>query len=232
MYFRQDKSVPLINLSVISKQKNKHYGPLYGNASMNHLKKISSNVTLKNNPNFNLLKKLLSKSYNKINDPDSNELLIKNNSNNNNSDFNESSYSLKSCQENDKKINHVAGKPLESDNEPQIDTFLNVEIPLKNKTIFHMCSIDKNASNTALNDNCIASSTEYGTYSTYRGTSRRDQDLRDPVELLDQHPVHHNHHHHHHTHHHHHREGSVKRGQFTRSLSNTEPPPDEKTGTF
>ncbi|XP_019867469.2 regulating synaptic membrane exocytosis protein 2 [Aethina tumida] len=56
----------------------------------------------------------------------------------------------------------------------------------------------------------------------------RDQDLRDPLEPLDQH---HNHHHHHH-HHHHHRENSVKRGQFTRSLSNTEPPPDEKTVHF
>ncbi|KAK5647100.1 hypothetical protein RI129_005564 [Pyrocoelia pectoralis] len=45
----------------------------------------------------------------------------------------------------------------------------------------------------------------------------QEADLRDPLE------------HHHHHHHHHHREGSVKRGQFTRSLSNSEPPVDEKT---
>ncbi|XP_050294946.1 regulating synaptic membrane exocytosis protein 2 isoform X2 [Anthonomus grandis grandis] len=43
-------------------------------------------------------------------------------------------------------------------------------------------------------------------------------------------PYHHNHHHHHQHHHHHHRrEGTVKRGQFTRSLSNTEPPTEDKT---
>ncbi|KAK4880315.1 hypothetical protein RN001_008461 [Aquatica leii] len=48
----------------------------------------------------------------------------------------------------------------------------------------------------------------------------QEQDLRDPIEQQ---------HHHHHHHHHHHRDGSIKRGQFTRSLSNTEPPVDEKT---
>lgn len=38
--------------------------------------------------------------------------------------------------------------------------------------------------------------------------------------------------HYHHRHYRQHREGSVKRGQFTRSLSNNEPPPDEKTGNI
>ncbi|CAH2011777.1 unnamed protein product [Acanthoscelides obtectus] len=67
----------------------------------------------------------------------------------------------------------------------------------------------------------------------YRNSSKdqRDHDLLDPIEPLDQHQHyssnHHSHHHHHH--HHHHRDGSVKRGQFTRSLSNTDPPPDERT---
>ncbi|XP_031342327.1 regulating synaptic membrane exocytosis protein 2 isoform X6 [Photinus pyralis] len=46
----------------------------------------------------------------------------------------------------------------------------------------------------------------------------QEADLRGPLE-----------HHHHHHRHHHHREGSVKRGQFTRSLSNSDPPVDEKT---
>nr|CAI5824961.1 unnamed protein product [Callosobruchus analis] len=68
----------------------------------------------------------------------------------------------------------------------------------------------------------------------YRNSSKdqRDQDLLDPIEPLDHHQHyssnHHSHHHHHHRHHHH-RDGSVKRGQFTRSLSNTDPPPDERT---
>nr|CAH7716938.1 unnamed protein product [Callosobruchus chinensis] len=68
----------------------------------------------------------------------------------------------------------------------------------------------------------------------YRNSSKdqRDHDLLDPIEPLDHHQHyssnHHSHHHHHH-HHHHHRDGSVKRGQFTRSLSNTDPPPDERT---
>ncbi|XP_063931974.1 regulating synaptic membrane exocytosis protein 2 isoform X1 [Zophobas morio] len=57
-----------------------------------------------------------------------------------------------------------------------------------------------------------------------RNSRDRGQDLREPMEPID---PHHNHHHHHH-HHHHNRESSIKRGQFTRSLSNTEPPPDEK----
>ncbi|CAH1186021.1 unnamed protein product [Phyllotreta striolata] len=74
--------------------------------------------------------------------------------------------------------------------------------------------------------------TEYG-YRTInsRGMRERDHDPRETIEPLDPHHnyhLNHNHHHHHH-HHHNHREGSVKRGQFTRSLSNTEPPTDEKT---
>ncbi|XP_074041991.1 rab3 interacting molecule [Leptinotarsa decemlineata] len=79
--------------------------------------------------------------------------------------------------------------------------------------------------------------TEYGGYPSYRSTQRsareQDPDTRNPIEPLDPHhsyhPNHYPNHHHHHHHHHHHREGSVKRGQFTRSLSNTEPPTEEKT---
>ncbi|XP_057663298.1 regulating synaptic membrane exocytosis protein 2 isoform X2 [Diorhabda carinulata] len=74
--------------------------------------------------------------------------------------------------------------------------------------------------------------TEYG-YRTMNSRSTRDRDHepREPIEPLD---PHHNYHlsnnlHHHHHHHRHHRDGSVKRGQFTRSLSNTEPPMEEKT---
>lgn len=75
-------------------------------------------------------------------------------------------------------------------------------------------------------------STEYSTgsdryaYSSgyHREPSRtmreRTQDIRDPLESID----------HHHHYHKHHRESSIKRGQFTRSLSNTEPPHDEKAG--
>ncbi|CAH1368306.1 unnamed protein product [Tenebrio molitor] len=70
-------------------------------------------------------------------------------------------------------------------------------------------------------------SDRYGYTTSHRTVPRnsrdRNQDLRDPIEPIDQH---HNHHHHHH--HHHNRESSIKRGQFTRSLSNTEPPTDEK----
>ncbi|KAG5896270.1 hypothetical protein JTB14_033567 [Gonioctena quinquepunctata] len=81
-----------------------------------------------------------------------------------------------------------------------------------------------------------AVSGEYGSYPSYRNTQRNaresDPDPRDPIEPLDPHrnyhPNHNSNHHHHH-HHHHHRDGSVKRGQFTRSLSNTEPPNEEKT---
>ncbi|XP_072388810.1 regulating synaptic membrane exocytosis protein 2 [Diabrotica undecimpunctata] len=75
--------------------------------------------------------------------------------------------------------------------------------------------------------------TEYG-YRTMnsRGARERDHEHREPIEPLDPHHnyhLNHNQHHHHHHHHHHHRESSVKRGQFTRSLSNTEPPVEEKT---
>ncbi|XP_060516998.1 regulating synaptic membrane exocytosis protein 2 [Cylas formicarius] len=75
-------------------------------------------------------------------------------------------------------------------------------------------------------------SSEYGEYPSYRSARDprdRDSDPREPMEPLDsRHGYHHKSHHHHH-HHNHHRDGSVKRGQFTRSLSNTEPPSDEKT---
>ncbi|KAL1513477.1 hypothetical protein ABEB36_002883 [Hypothenemus hampei] len=83
--------------------------------------------------------------------------------------------------------------------------------------------------------------TEYSTYPSggYRLTrnstaSDRGSD-REPLDPLDHH--HHGYHHeesdihryhHHHHHHHHRREGTVKRGQFTRSLSNTEPPIEDK----
>ncbi|XP_048518491.1 regulating synaptic membrane exocytosis protein 2 isoform X2 [Dendroctonus ponderosae] len=81
------------------------------------------------------------------------------------------------------------------------------------------------------------SSAEYSNYSSggYQMTrnstaSDRGSD-RDTMDSLDSH--HHSHpddqnHHHHHHHHHHRREGTVKRGQFTRSLSNTEPPSEDK----
>lgn len=79
-------------------------------------------------------------------------------------------------------------------------------------------------------------SVEYGSYpSGYRSVPRnskdRDSDQRDSrdSDLLEQHHYHRYHDEPHHHHHHHRRDGSVKRGQFTRSLSNTEPPTDEKT---
>lgn len=49
---------------------------------------------------------------------------------------------------------------------------------------------------------------------------RVDVENRDPMEVMDHHQYHHGHH----------REASVKRGTFTRSLSNNETPADEKTG--
>ncbi|CAH0557174.1 unnamed protein product [Brassicogethes aeneus] len=76
-----------------------------------------------------------------------------------------------------------------------------------------------------------AISTEYGSssdrymYTGHRGAGNsrnvRDRD-HEIIEPLD-------HHHNHHHHHYNHREGSVKRGQFTRSLSNAEAPTEEKT---
>ncbi|KAJ8965178.1 hypothetical protein NQ314_004321 [Rhamnusium bicolor] len=105
----------------------------------------------------------------------------------------------------------------------------------KNSILFKMCSTDKSSNASSFFNTASIDSTEYGGYPSYRSMPRnvkeRDQDLRDPIEPIDSHhhyQPHPNHHHHHH-HHHHHRDGSVKRGQFTRSLSNTEPPPDEKT---
>nr|CAH7739251.1 unnamed protein product [Callosobruchus chinensis] len=94
--------------------------------------------------------------------------------------------------------------------------------------IFKMCKL--NASSPSNSASIGSSEYPYG----YRNSSKdqRDHDLLDPIEPLDHHQHyssnHHSHHHHHH-HHHHHRDGSVKRGQFTRSLSNTDPPPDERT---
>lgn len=81
---------------------------------------------------------------------------------------------------------------------------------------------------------------DYGAYQNYRTATRHimegDHDLQDQIPFDSQHYYqnpsgnrHYNHHHHHH-HHHHHREESTKRRQFTRSLSNTDPPADEKTG--
>ncbi|CAH1130637.1 unnamed protein product [Ceutorhynchus assimilis] len=87
------------------------------------------------------------------------------------------------------------------------------------------------------------SSNEYSNYSSrdYRITRNSmpsdrgaERDIMDPME-----PHHHHHHHHryhdepelhdhHHHHHHHRREGTVKRGQFTRSLSNTDAPSEDK----
>jgi hypothetical protein len=114
-----------------------------------------------------------------------------------------------------------------------------VKIPKSKKTVSFLCDdvdLDDDASLSSLNSASLPASTEYGGgsdrygYTTShrtvpRNSRDRNQDLRDPIEPIDQH---HNHHHHHH--HHHNRESSIKRGQFTRSLSNTEPPTDEKAG--
>lgn len=101
----------------------------------------------------------------------------------------------------------------------------------------NICSIDKcsNASNSS--NNASLDGSEYSGYQNYRSTPRsgreREQDLRDPIEPLDpHHSYHHTNPNHHYNHHHHRREESVKRRQFTRSLSNTDPPLDEKTGKF
>ncbi|KAK9869904.1 hypothetical protein WA026_003624 [Henosepilachna vigintioctopunctata] len=65
-------------------------------------------------------------------------------------------------------------------------------------------------------------------YPNNRGQPKhREQEFVDPVETLNQRNDDHYQRSYHH--HHHHREGSVKRGQFTRSLSNSDQPPDEKT---
>lgn len=85
-----------------------------------------------------------------------------------------------------------------------------------------------NASDSSGNASVSLPSTEYGgsdryNHSRYREASTRSakehpgQELREPLD------------HHHHAHYNH-REGSVKKGRFTRSLSNTEVPTDERTG--
>lgn len=104
------------------------------------------------------------------------------------------------------------------------------------KCIFEKCSIDARSPS---NDASVASN-EYGAHPGYRSMPRnsrdRDPDIREPIEPLDPHrsyvphPNNHYQRQHHHHHQHNQRESSIKRGQFTRSLSNTEPPPDEKTG--
>lgn len=103
-----------------------------------------------------------------------------------------------------------------------------------------LCSVDKSCNASYSLNNASLDGSDYSGYQNYRtprNTRERDQDLRDPIEPLDSHHSYHhsnpNHHFdHHHHHHHHHREESVKRRQFTRSLSNTEPPTDEKTGKY
>ncbi|RZC33978.1 regulating synaptic membrane exocytosis protein 2, partial [Asbolus verrucosus] len=111
-----------------------------------------------------------------------------------------------------------------------------VKLPKNKKTVsFLVCNVDLDDASftTALNETFVPASIEYGggsdryEYTTShrtvpRNSRDRNQELRDPIEPIDQH------HHHHHHHHHHNRESSIKRGQFTRSLSNTEPPNDEK----
>lgn len=94
-------------------------------------------------------------------------------------------------------------------------------------------SVDCNIINASFSKTASeTNSTEYGgggsdryAYNSHRGPPSRnirdrEQEMRDPVEPIDQH----------HYHIRHHRESSVKRGQFTRSLSNSETPGEEKTG--
>lgn len=105
------------------------------------------------------------------------------------------------------------------------------------ENLFKMCNVDTSCNASPLLNNASPDGSDYSGYQNYRSTPRnareRDQDLRDQIEPLDSH---HSYHHpnpnHHYNHHHHHREESIKRRQFTRSLSNTDPPPDEKTGKF
>lgn len=147
---------------------------------------------------------------------------------------------LAECQESDsdekpKEENPVRRQSVHDERSSVEKLFNFVKIP-KNKKTVSFLDHDLDASENSLNDAFLPASADYGGgsdrygYTTsHRSTTRnmrdRNQDLRDPIEPIDQH---HNHHHHHH---HHHRESSIKRGQFTRSLSNTEPPPDEKAGT-
>lgn len=101
-------------------------------------------------------------------------------------------------------------------------------------------SIDKASDSLNSGYVCSLPSNEYSNYSSggYRvlrssTTSDRgsDRDMMDPLESYHHHSYHDEpEHHHHHHHHHHRREGTVKRGQFTRSLSNTEPPTEDKAG--
>ncbi|XP_066143469.1 regulating synaptic membrane exocytosis protein 2 isoform X6 [Euwallacea fornicatus] len=80
-----------------------------------------------------------------------------------------------------------------------------------------------------------SSGTEYTSYSggyrTLRNSSASDRGS-DRMDSLSDHQHSYQEdlepHHHHHHHYHHRREGTVKRGQFTRSLSNTEAPSEDK----
>lgn len=80
----------------------------------------------------------------------------------------------------------------------------------------------------------MASSPEYISYSGgYRPT--RNSSASERMDSLSDHhhqgyPEEFDNHHHHHHHYHHRRDGTVKRGQFTRSLSNTEAPSEDKAG--
>lgn len=129
-------------------------------------------------------------------------------------------------------------EPVKEANLENVQDDSDAENPFKRvgKVRFACSSSPESVSNASLKSITasfsIANSTEYGgaseryIYSRHRDVPPRssrehpEQDLRDVEER----------HHHHHHHHHHHRDGSVKRGQFTRSLSNTEPSVDEKAG--
>lgn len=144
-------------------------------------------------------------------------------------------------EENEKEENEKEEETVEeehdSDDRNSVEKLFNfVKIPKNKKTVSFV--VGETASNALLNNASFPASVDYGEgggsdrygYTTSRTVPRtsrdRNPELREPVEPIDQH---HNHHHHHH-HYHHNRESSIKRGQFTRSLSNTEPPTDEKAG--
>lgn len=142
----------------------------------------------------------------------------------------------KTDEENEQKQKETIEEEHNFDKRGSIEKLFNFVKFSKNKKTVSF-DVDETARDALLNNASFPASTDYGGgggsdrygYTTSRTVPRdsrdRNPELREPVEPIDQH---HNHHHHHH--YRHNRESSIKRGQFTRSLSNTEPPTDEKAG--
>lgn len=135
------------------------------------------------------------------------------------------------------ELNNIIVKQYSSVEQDPHDYHYDSCFPRGHLYLLKTCSVDKSSNASPSSNNASLDGSDYSGYQNYRNAPRnareRDQDLRDPIEPLDSyHSYHHPNSNHHYDHHHHHREESIKRRQFTRSLSNTDPPPDEKTGKF